>query len=155
MDGQHIGPSLGSNDRGIPLEPGQIVPHFRIGLGSVGEVREEAASACLGQFEASRCPRSPPAELAFIHHHRVEVGQGCVEKRELATLWTWHEHQSARLMLDQTLEPPALFGGELIVVATDVAQKHDIELRQFIQTGGELLDVILGTATDLVQTRMK
>src|SRR5579884_1969459 len=58
-------------------------------------------------------------------------------------------------MLDQTLEQSALFGRQVTVVETHVAEKDDIELGKLLSTGGKLLNVVLVAAAHFAQTRME
>jgi hypothetical protein len=58
-------------------------------------------------------------------------------------------------VLDQSFEQPALFGRQQAVVEADVAQEHDVEFRQLVQPGRELLQVVLRAAADLAQPRVE
>ena len=111
--------------------------------------------ARLGQLEVVGRARAPAAGLGGVEHDRAEVAQLGVEQRELPPLHARHEDQAAGLILHQALEQPALLGGQLAVVEADVAQKHDVVLRQLVEPGGELLDVVLVAAADLAQPRME
>ena len=61
-------------------------------------------------------PRAPAARLRRIEHDRAEVAQLGIHERELAPLPARHEHQPAGLVLDQTLQQPALLGRQLAVL---------------------------------------
>ncbi len=78
-----------------------------------------------------------------------------IEQRELASLPAGHEDQAAGLPLDQTLQQPALLGGQLAVTDADVAQKNDVEFRELVEPRRKLLDVILIAASPLAQSRME
>ena len=98
-----------------------------------------------------REPQPPGCDV--VEHDRAEVAQLGVQQRELAPLPARHEDQAARLVLDQPLEQPALLGRQLAVVDAHVAQEHHVELRQLVQPGRELLDVVLVAAAGLAQAR--
>ena len=104
-------------------------------------------SSVSSKWLAIREPQ-PPGWVG-VQHDRAEVAQLGVEQRELAPLHARHEDQPARLVLDQPLEQPALLGRQLAVVDAHVAQEDHVELRQLVEPGRELLDVVLVAAAGL------
>ncbi len=66
-----------------------------------------------------------------------------------------HEDETAGLVLDEAFEPAAFFGSELTIFLSDIAEKDDIVLGKFVETFGELLDVIFVAAAWLAEAGMK
>ncbi len=90
---------------------------------------------------------APAAGLGVVEDNGIEIGEIGLQQRRFMTFGAGHEDEATGLVLDEAFEPAAFFGGELAVFLSDIADKDDIVLREFVEAFGKLLDVIFVAAT--------
>src|SRR5215207_8731318 len=98
---------------------------------------------------------TPTARLRIIEYDRIQIFERRIEQRELTTLDAGQKDQAACLIFHQTAQHSALVERKLVVFYTHVSEKYYIVFGECLERARELLDVILITAADFVEARVK